>query len=155
MYLVQDVLDGTAALPFIQRKAWLASQHQDKVHIDLRRLIQSGQQPEKRSTGDQATKLKLLYNLYRSGDLKVDDDGLIMTRAKDGYFSGWVISIPSQLLPGIANAIHIKLGHPSKSQQTALMTRYFYSPGHAAVITEVCDACLHCRSRRSRGNFKP
>ena len=143
---IQDVLDGTVALPFIQRKAWLVSQHQDKVHIDLRRLIQSGQQPEKRSTGGPATKLKLLYNLYRSGDLKVDKDGLVMAKAKDGYFAGWVISVPSQLMPGIANAIHIKLGHPSKSQQMALMARYFYSPGHAAVIQAVADACLHCRS---------
>ena len=150
---VQEVLDGTIALPFIQRKAWLVSQQQDKVHTSLRRLIQSGQQPENQDMGGPATELRLLYSLYKSGDLRMDKDGLVMTRAKDGYFSGWVISVPSKLMPGIANAIHIKLGHPSKSQQTALMTRYFYSPGHASVIQAVSDACLHCKSRRSRRKF--
>ena len=42
------------------------------------------------------------------------------------------------------NALHIKLGHPSKSQLTSLVQRYFYTPGWRNIVQEITDQCHQC-----------
>ena len=143
---VQDVMSGSSLMPYTQRKSWLGAQLMDSVHTHLKKLIQTAQLPDKRKTRGDATKLKQLHTLYSRGDLRVGVDGLVMVKHPQGHFGGWVISIPHQLFPGLANALHITLQHPSRAQLASLMSRYFYTPGHTALVHEVADSCTVCRS---------
>ena len=144
---VKDVMDGETLMPYTQRRTWLGTQLKDSVHTQLKKLINTSQLPDKRKTRGDATKLKQLHSLYVKNELKIDSrDGLVMVKHPEGHFGGWVISIPYQLLPGLANALHITLQHPSRAQLASLMARYFYCPGHSSIIHEVSDSCVVCRS---------
>ena len=66
---VEEVTSGTVTMPLTARRAWLEVQQEDKVHIQLRYLISVGQEPAKKQTKGDYNKLKLLYNLYKRGDL--------------------------------------------------------------------------------------
>ena len=144
--LFKDVLEGRAIMPYIQLKSWLGVQLNDWAHTNLRRLVSIGQHPDSKKTKGDYTVLKKLYNLYQSGDLLIRADGLIMIKARDGYFNGYVVSVPHNMFPGIAFSLHVKLGHPSKGQLTNLMSRYFYSYGGPRIINMVVDNCVQCRS---------
>ena len=50
------------------------------------------------------------------------------------------------MFPGLVQAIHLKLGHPSKLQLMKLLSRYLYSPGYARVVEEVTSNCVVCSS---------
>ena len=143
---VKDIMSGHVLMPFCQRRAWLSSQLSDSVHAQLVKLIRTAQLPNKKKTRGDATKVKQLHTLYTKNELKIDRDGLVMVKNPNGHFDGWVISVPHLLLPGLASALHIKLEHPSRAQLTSLMSRYFYCPGHTALIHEVSDSCVLCRS---------
>ena len=71
-----------------------------------------------------------------------------MVKTPDGAFDGSVISIPPALFPGVINALHIRLEHPSKTQLTDLVSRYFYVPGWRTIIEDVCDSCHQCATVR-------
>ena len=144
--LFKDVLEGRAIMPYIQLKSWLGVQLNDWAHTNLRRLVSIGQHPDSKKTKGDYTVLKKLYNLYQSGDLLIRPDGLVMIKARDGYFNGYVVSVPHNMFPGIAFSLHVKLGHPSKGQLTNLMSRYFYSYGGPRIIHMVVDNCVQCRS---------
>ena len=61
---------------------------------------------------------------------------------------GDAISVPTSIFPGVVNALHIRLDHPSKAQLTALIARYFYTPGWRGIINEVIDSCHQCASMK-------
>ena len=143
---VKDVMEGRSLMPYIQKKTWLGLQLSDPVHVKFRRLVETGQHPEKKKTCGDFTIIKQLYSRYQSGDVHIQPDGLILVKVKDGYFNGFAISVPRGLLSGIAFSIHIKLGHPSKGQLLSLMARYFYCHGHIGIIHSVVDNCVQCRS---------
>ena len=74
-------------------------------------------------------------------------DGLITVSQVDPKYGTYqAISVPSQMFPGLVQAIHLKLGHPSKLQLMKLLSRYFYSPGYARVVEEVTSNCVVCSS---------
>ena len=146
---VEEVTSGKVPMPCTQKRAWLDTQCNDPVHVKLKYLIEVGQNPAKKKTKGDFTKLKLLHNLYRAGNLRVDKDGLVMVRQHGQDKSGWVISIPHKIFPGLASALHLKFNHPSRHQLTMLMQRYFYSPGFQGVIGLITDNCAQCQSMRS------
>ena len=116
--------------------------------MKLKLLIETQQHPESRKTKGDHTKVKLLKNQYTQGKLYVDQDDVIMLKSPDGKLNGSVISIPPSLYPGIANALHIQLGHPSKAQLSALMSWHFHTPGGKSIIDEVADNCHQCATVR-------
>ena len=67
-----------------------------------------------------------------------------MVKANNGYFKGKAISIPNQMFPGLAQALHLRLQHPSKLQLTNIMQRYFYCPGYAQIVSNVSENCQQC-----------
>ena len=114
---VDDIEKGLINMPFNQRSAWLKVQKNDKVHQQLAFLIETSQSPERKKTKGDNTTLKRLHNLYKKGQLKQATDGLItVTQVDPKHGSYEAISIPSQMFPGLIQAIHLKLGHPSKLQ---------------------------------------
>ena len=143
---VRDILSGKVVMPLIQVKTWIGIQLNNSVLTRLRRLVDTGQHPEKKKTKGENTVLKRLYNMYQAGDLVIRRDGLIVAKARDGHFGGFVIVAPAEILTGVAFALHVKLSHPSKGQLAALMSRYFYCTGAPAIIQTVTDSCVQCRS---------
>ena len=144
---VKDVLEGKTAMPLIQRKAWIGAQLNCPVHVQLKKLVQNGQHPDKKKTKGDHTLLKRLYNLYQAGDLVIQNDGLVMVKSRDGHFpGGMTISVPNHLMSGISFSLHVKLGHPSKGQLTSLMAKYFYCTGGINIIHSVVENCVQCRS---------
>ena len=111
-------------------------------------LIQTQQLPTSKKTKGDHTKLKLLHNQYTQGKLYIDNQGLVLIKTPDGAFNGSVISVPPSMFPGVINALHIRLDHPSKSQLIAIVSRYFYTPGWRSVIEDVSDNCYQCASVR-------
>ena len=125
---IEDIKSGKSVMPLTQTKVWKNIQSKDPVHTKLLHLIETRQLPESKKRKGDYTKLKLLHNLYTQGRLFVED-GLVMIKMPEGMFRNAVISVPPTILPGIVNALHVRLDHPSKGQLKALMSRYFYSPG--------------------------
>ena len=56
------------------------------------------------------------------------------------------IVIPSNLYPGLAAAIHIKLKHPTKYQMAKVMGRYFFCPSSQRLLEECVENCHTCLS---------
>ena len=48
------------------------------------------------------------------------------------------------MYPGVIQALHLKLTHPSKLQLQRLSSRYFYSPGTARIVDEIASNCNVC-----------
>ena len=142
---VEDIEQGRITMPFTQRSAWLKVQKNDKMHQQLTWLIDSSQAPEKKKTRGDNTVLKRLHNLYKNGMLQKSRDGLItVTHEEPGRGSSQAISIPTSMYPGLIQALHLKLHHPSKLQLLKLSSRYFYSPGTARIVEEVTSNCNVC-----------
>ena len=142
---VEDIEQGRIGMPFTQRAAWLKVQKNDKMHQQLSWLIDSSQSPEKKKTKGDYTNLKRLHNQFKNGGLTKAKDGLItITHVDADGVSSQAISVPSSMYPGLIQALHLKLSHPSKAQMQKLSSRYFYSPGFARVIEEITDYCVVC-----------
>ena len=132
-------------MPYTQRAAWLNVQKNDRTHQQLSWLIETSQTPEKKKTKGENTKLKLLHNLYKNGLLRKASDGLItVTNADNDRGNTQAISVPSPMFPGLIQALHLKLNHPSKTQLQRVSSRYFYSPGNARIIEEISTNCSVC-----------
>ena len=101
---IQEVLNGDVNLPYTQKSTWLEVQQRDRTHKTLVHLIQNGQSPDKRKCGGEFTRLKKLYNLFKNGELKIDAQGLVLIKTKEGHFQGYSISIPFQVFAEIGRA---------------------------------------------------
>ena len=145
---VQDIEQGRLKMPFLQKPAWLKVQKADPTHQRLSWLIDTSQTPEKRKTNGENTKLKLLHNLYMNGSLKKATDGFITVSNPTNGGDFQAISVPSDIFPGLVQALHLKLNHPSKAQLQRLCSRYFYTPGNARIIDEISMKCSTCASLR-------
>ena len=143
---VEDVQSGRSILPLSQKPAWKDVQHKDTVHSKLLHLINIGQSPNSHKTKGDHTKLKQLHSLFIRGDLVVDKDNTVMVKTKNGAYGGYAISIPYGMFPGLVHTLHIRLNHPSKTQLSQLIQRYFYTPGHQRIVNEVSDSCFQCCS---------
>ena len=145
---IEDIRSGKSVMPLTQNKIWRDIQAKDPTHSRLKDLIATRQLPETRKRKGEHTKLKLLHNLYTQGRLYVEK-GLVMIRTPESEtIGGDVISVPTSMFPGVVNALHIRLDHPSKAQLTALIARYFYTPGWRGIINEVIDSCHQCASMK-------
>ena len=145
-----DVENGIVRMPHCQRAAWKKVQSQDRVHELLLDLISNSKTPEKKRTKGDFTRVKRLHNLYRTGQLKIANDGLVTVKHTDAAGNDYdAISVPHTFFPGLVHALHIKLNHPSKAQTQRLINRYFYSAGHARIIEEVISSCTTCAALKT------
>ena len=145
---VEDIQSGRSIMPLTQRASWKNIQQRDSVHCKLRELILTQQLPETRKTNNAYTKLKLLHNQYTQGRLFIDKDQLIMLRTPEGMFNNAVISVPPSLFPGLMSALHLRLDHPSRTQLSSLVARYFYTPGWKSIIDEISENCHQCAAMK-------
>ena len=133
-------MSGKVNMPFLQRHAWKNVQNQDKTLSQLIGLINSSQLPEKKRTNGDNTVLKLLHTQYSKGKLKIESDGLLTVSQKvDGNELVKAIIVPTNMYPGLIQALHLKLNHPSKSQLQKVLSRYFYCVGHLRMLDTLYD----------------
>ena len=146
---LSDIAKDSSLMPFIQKKTWADAQMNCGVHGKVRELIRVGQRPDKHRTKGINTTIKLLYNYYTENRLQVDEDNMVMIRVKDGHFpNSTAISIPPNLAPGLIQALHFKLSHPSRGQLWGLVKRYFHSVGLKNIVDEISEHCHQCLALR-------
>ena len=134
-------------MPFTQKAAWLKVQKNYRTHQQLAHLVENLQSPEKKKTVGDFTNLKRLHNLYKKGQLKKNSEGLfVFTHVDHNYGTYNAISVPTQMFPGLVQALHLKLNHPSKMQLQKLLARHFYSPSSSRIIEEITANCVTCTS---------
>ena len=103
--------------------------------------------PEKKKTKGEYTRLKRLHNLFRNGQLKLENDGLCTVSHTDPAGNETrAISVPYNFFPGLIQSLHIKMKHPSKAQMIRLVSRYFYCSGHTRIINEITANCDLCKA---------
>ena len=150
MVTYEDVITGRARVPFTERPAWISVQAEDQIHQLLTGLIKNGQKPEKKQTNRHFTQLKKMYNLYQTGLLLIARDGLVTVRHTDARGNAYnAISVPAHMFPGLIQALHVKLSHPSKAQLLRLVSRYFYCPNMAQNVDQVVTNCSVCTALRT------
>ena len=144
---VEEIETGKVKIPFTEKFGWLKIQKEDRLHRELRKLILSGQTPEKKRTNFHFTQLKRMYNLYRVGLLKIDNGGLIIIRHVDLKGDEFdAVSVPEEMYPGLITALHIKLYHPSRQQLQRLASRYFFCLNSAKTVDQINSNCHVCVS---------
>ena len=145
-----DVASGKVRLPFVERPAWISVQREDQVHALLTSLVEKGQKPERKQTNKHFTVLKRMYNLYQQGLLKISRDGLVTVRHTDSRGQNYdAISVPPHMLPGLVQALHVKLSHPSKAQLLKLVSRHFYCPNTSKIVDQIVTNCSTCAALRT------
>ena len=103
-----DVDNGLIKMPHSQRPAWKNIQSQDHVHRMLLDLVRDSKVPEKKKRKGDFTRVKRLHNLYRTGQVKIDNDGLITVKHTDSVGNVYyAISVPANFYPGLVQALHI------------------------------------------------
>ena len=139
---VQDVIDGRCNLPFISRKAWLVTQSECR---DLRRTrahLLQGTRPSKKENTIRSVKRYL-------NKVTIASDGLLIVKC-DGKLSPQkeTIVIPSDVLPGLLTALHLRLDHPSISQLSKIVKRYFWALNLDSALESTSATCHTCASLR-------
>ena len=99
---MQDVLSGSAKLPFTTRSTWLATQSECadlcRVHAHLRQ----GTRPSKKVTNARDVKRYL-------STVSVARDGVLVVHKEEPFaLVRECIVIPRHVLPGLHTALHIK-----------------------------------------------
>ena len=145
---VEDITSGKVTMPMTGRKAWIDIQSEDFVHKTLKQLIATGGVPPARKTNGDYTKLKLLHNLFKQGNLRVEHDGLVTIKRLEKGDARWVTSVPYKLYPGLCTAYHLRFNHPSRTQLTKLMDRYYYCPGGPGQNSNVVSDCGQCQAMK-------
>ena len=141
-----DVISGQVQMPFTQKKGWAQVQHNCPIHAAVKNLIKTGQTPNTHKTNGENTTIKLIHNYFCQGKLIIDEDRIIMIKVPNGYYNGHAMSIPPSYAPGLVQALHYKMQHPSRSQLLAIISRYFHCIAMSRVVSEVTDNCHTCLS---------
>ena len=139
---IQDMLTGSARLPFTSRTAWLAIQSEC---ADLRRthahLIQ-GTRPSKKLTN--VKDVKRYLNVAT-----IAKDGLLVVNRDEPFASTReCIIVPRQVLEGLLTALHIQLSHPTSHQLKMVTKRYLFALDLDKAIDRVTSGCHCCAALR-------
>ena len=137
---VSDILEGKCPMPYSSPAAWKATQHDCPA---LRRTfahLSQGTRPSKKSKGITDTRRYMSV-------CSIGRDGLVVVRKEFPFAkSRDLIVIPSNVLPGLVSALHLRLHHPSKHQLSKAFHRYFYAINADKVIADICSQCNLCSS---------
>lgn len=142
-----EIVNGSVAMPFISRSAWLAIQSDCS---DLRRTcahLKQGTRPSKKLTNVRDVKRYLnVASLSR--------DGLLVVKQNTPFVKSTnSIIVPRQVLDGLLTALHIRLGHPSQHQLKTVVHRYFYALDMDTAIHRVSEGCHQCASLKTAPTF--
>ena len=137
---VDDVEKGHVKMPFCNKAAWRETQQQDP---DLKRTfsqLSAGTRPGKKE--------KNLKNVRKYLQIaSLSNDGTLVHRKPNLYGKDFeLVIIPQSLVDGLVAALHLRFGHPFKSQLKKIFERYFYALDVEKIIDDCTESCSLCRS---------
>ena len=103
-------------MPYLNRVAWKAAQHNDQALRRVHAHLLQGTRPLRKAKHSRDVKQYLRL-------CSLDDKGLIVVRKPDPYTHEreLIVVIPEEVLPGLLTALH-----PTKFQLEKLFSRHFY-----------------------------
>ena len=137
---LSDVVAGTFRMPFYNPMAWLDAQKSDP---DLKRCF--SQLSEGTRPGRKERDLKVLRRYLQIAS--ISSKGVLIHRKANPFGRDYeLIIIPRSLAPGLISALHLRLGHPVKTQFKKVWNRYFYAIEGENIIDDVTESCPLCTS---------
>ena len=137
---IEDIERGAAKMPFYNSAAWKRAQMQDP---DLKRCfsqLMSGTRP-----GRKEKNLKDLRRYFQIA--AISDSELLIHRKTNPYGKDFeLIIIPKNLAMGVISALHIQLGHPTRSQLKKVWDKHFFALDSNQFIDECTESCPLCTS---------
>ena len=135
---VDAIEDRLSKMPFCNSQAWKGVQKND---ADLKRTyaqLTSGNRPGKKE--------KNLRTVRRYPQIaSISDYGLLIHRKPNLYGRDYeLIIVPQSLAAGLISALHMHLGHPTKSQFKKLWDRYFFAILADELINNCTKSCSLC-----------
>ena len=138
----QDVLTGTARMPFTGRRAWLETQQECPNLRRTKAHLTQGTRPSKKET-----KIKDVKRYLQVASIS-GDGVLVVKRSRPFAAFRECIIVPRSALPGLLHAIHLKLNHPTSYQMKQMFTRYIYSLDVDSTLASLYASCHTCASLR-------
>ena len=137
---VEEVVSGSTKMPFYNMQAWRDAQKEDK---DLKRVyaqLRSGTH-----IGKKEKNLKEVRQLMKIAS--ISQNGVLIRRKPNAFGRDYeLIIIPQNLASGLISVLHIRLGHPTKTQFRKLWDRYFFAQNAEELIDECTKSCTLCES---------
>lgn len=142
---VDEVISGTARMPFLNKTAWLSAQHDSSALRRVYAHLTQGTRPSRKARNIRDVKRYLTI-------CSLNDNGLVIVRKPDPFLhQRELIVVPNEILPGLVTALHLQFSHPTKYQLTKVFDRHFYAISSGKCIEEVVDACNQCNSLKTIG----
>ena len=137
---IKDIENGSAKMPFRSVSAWKQAQRQD---VDLKRCyaqLSDGTRP-----GRKEKNIRILKRYLQVATISESD--LLVHRKPNPYGQDFeLVIVPKDLVKGLISALHIQLGHPTKTQFKKVWDRFFYALDADNVIEDCTAACPLCTS---------
>ena len=140
---IDNVIDGSASLPFLSHRYVLQLQNEDPVLTKLKNHLTSGSRPRKVDNKNNELKHYLTLNP------KINRDGLIVVdrTIQPHLLNLQVPIIPSSFATSIISAVHVKLNHPNMNQMIKACNRNFCVLKQRQQIESVVKSCINCLSQ--------
>ena len=140
---VQDVLSGSAKLPFTIHSTWLATLSECVDLCQVHTHLRQGTRPSKNVMNARDVKRYL-------STVAVARDGLLVVRKEELFvLVRECIVVSRHVLPGLLTALHIKLEHPPSHQLKHVVSRYFFGLDLGQSIDHHTTSCFHqCAARK-------
>ena len=137
---VDDVASGATKMPFYNMVAWKDAQKNDN---DLKRVY--SQLSAGTHIGKKEKHLKEVRQLMKIAS--ISQNGVLIRRKPNAFGRDYeLIIVPQKLVAGLISVLHIRLGHPTKTQFRKLWDRYFFALNSELLIEECTSSCSLCES---------
>ena len=135
---VADIENGSSKMSFCNSQAWKDAQKNDANLKRTYAQLMSGTRPGKKE--------KHLRDVRRYLQIAtISDSGLLIHRKPNAYGRDYeLIIVPQNLAAGLISALHVRLGHPTKTAFKKLWDRHFfaiYADDHIDNCTKSCFLC--------------
>ena len=137
---VEEVVDGSVKMPFYNMAAWKDAQKEDK---DLKRTF--SQLNSGTHIGKKERNLNEVRQYMRIAS--ISQNGVLIRRKPNAFGRDYeLIIVPQKLASGLISVLHIRLGHPTKTQFRKLWDRYFFALNAEDLIDKCTQSCSLCAS---------
>ena len=139
---IEKIIKGQATLSFMSKPVLKQLQSDDEELLRVKFYLTSGNRALMRDNKCPQVKK------YISSGANIGEDGLIVVEkaVPHSIVKIKVPVIPRNIARGILHSTHIKLDHPTCSQNKKAMDRYCFSLDQNKTIEDICNNCHLCNS---------
>ena len=140
---VGDVIKGSFRMPYYNYTSWTSVQKQDP---ELRRVfsqLSSGTRP-----GRKEKHLKTIRKYLQIASIS-HNNTLAHRKVNPNGKDFELIVVPQCFAPGLISALHLRFGHPTKTQFRKIWDRYFYALDCEKLIKDCTESCSLCISLKT------